>query len=66
LPKRNHQIWIGVTLEPDGYFPGHEDPDKLATLDLLISAHQLADAKPDLSMGLMRGIASRIQMARQG
>ena len=42
-----------------------EDPDKLATLDLLLSAHQAADAEPDSTLGLMRQIAARIDKARQ-
>ena len=63
LPKRKDQLWIGVTSEPEGYFPGHEDPDKLATLDLLLSAHHAADAEPDFSMGLTRQIAERIDRA---
>lgn len=66
LPKRKGQIWIGVTLEPDGSFPGHLDPDKLATLDLLLSHHDHADAAPDPSIGLIRRITSIIPGARPG
>ncbi|MGF1655769.1 MAG: glycosyltransferase family 10 domain-containing protein [Verrucomicrobiales bacterium] len=43
LPRKHGQVWIGVTLEPDGYYPGKADPDKLARLDLLLSFHQHAD-----------------------
>lgn len=43
LPRRKHQVWIGVTLEPDGYYPWQADPDRLATLDLLLSHHRHAD-----------------------
>lgn len=43
LPRRKHQVWIGVTVEPDAYYPWQADPDKLATLDLLFSHHPHAD-----------------------
>ncbi len=43
LPRRKHQLWIGVTVEPDGYYPWQIDPDKLATLDLLFSHHRHTD-----------------------
>lgn len=65
LPKQKHQIWIGITLEANGVFPGHEDPDKLATLDLLISAHHLSDAEPNFSRGFMCALASQIDKARR-
>lgn len=43
LPRRKHQVWIGITLEPDAYYPWQADPDRLATLDLLLSHHRHAD-----------------------
>ena len=45
LPKKPHQIWVGVTMESDGYYPWQSSPESLATLDLLISYHQHADAQ---------------------
>ncbi len=49
LPKGEHQIWIGVTMEPDGYYPWQSDPDRVATLDLLLSYHAHADVRLNYS-----------------
>jgi hypothetical protein len=49
LPKRGNQIWVGVTMEPDGYQPAQADPRRLATLDLLLSYHAHADVRLNFS-----------------
>lgn len=43
LPRHDRQIWVGVTMEPDGYHPSQADPMLVATLDLLFSYHAWAD-----------------------
>jgi hypothetical protein len=43
LPRHDRQIWVGVTMEPDGYFPSQTDPSLMSTLDLLLSYHAWAD-----------------------
>lgn len=43
LPRHDRQIWVGVTMEPDGYFPSQADPSLMSTLDLLLSYHAWAD-----------------------
>lgn len=43
LPRHDRQIWVGVTMEPDAYYPAQADPMLMATLDLLFSYHAWAD-----------------------
>ncbi|WP_038163337.1 glycosyltransferase family 10 [Verrucomicrobium sp. BvORR106] len=43
LPRHDRQIWVGVTMEPDGYYPSQADPSRMASLDLLLSYHAWAD-----------------------
>ena len=45
LPKKANQIWVGITMESDGYYPWQSSPESLATLDLFISFHQHADVQ---------------------
>ncbi|HSJ00854.1 MAG: glycosyltransferase family 10 [Verrucomicrobium sp.] len=45
LPRHDRQIWVGVTMESDGYYPWQTDPSQVATLDLLISCHAFADVQ---------------------
>jgi hypothetical protein len=49
LPKKPGQIWVGVTMEPDGYYPWQASPESLATLDLLLSYHAHADVRLNFS-----------------
>jgi hypothetical protein len=49
LPKKERQIWIGVTMESDSYYPEQADPDRVATLDWLISYHAHADIRLNYS-----------------
>lgn len=49
LPKKDRQIWIGVTMESDDYYPEQADPDRVATLDCLLSYHAHADIRLNYS-----------------
>lgn len=45
LPKAPHQLWIGVTMEGDAYYPSQADPGPMSSLDLLLSYHAWADVR---------------------
>jgi hypothetical protein len=49
LPKAAHQLWVGVTMEPDDYYPWQRDPGRLASLDLLLSNREDADVRLDFT-----------------